>query len=220
MSDFKEHAASLTPRKIGILADSHGQPESIEIGIEFLRHQGCSTIYHLGDICDSYRPDTAERCVQHLKANRILAVKGNNDHTLVVNNEGQAGKTVPGWVLDYLRDLPFILEREGAVFAHSLPFAKELGLSSMIGVLKEQWARRFFCRFPGGILFRGHAHTPTVRWLDGSCYRSKVLSVGRPLDLNSCSPCIITCGAITRKLCMVWNVSTHTLTSMSLEPAA
>ncbi len=62
----------------------------------------------------------------------------------------------------YLQQLPLVLEYENAVFTHSLPFERELGLSCMIGPMDEVQAQRFFKRFPHKLLFRGHGHDPEI----------------------------------------------------------
>jgi predicted phosphodiesterase len=210
---------SLVPcRKVGIIADSHGQPQAIADAIDVLRQKGCGPIYHLGDVCDSFLPETSGTCVDLLLTKGVSAVKGNNDHAIVINHRGQEGTIVSGRTLEYLHDLPLILSHEGAVFTHSLPFIEELGLSSMIGVMKEEWARRFFDQFPGGILFRGHGHTPRIRWSDRGKFLSEVLEIDHPIDLAGRTPCVVTCGALTRGLCMIWDTLEKTLTSLSFNP--
>ena len=66
-------------RTIGIMADSHGDPQSIASGADYLVRRGCIEIYHLGDICDTNQPNTADRCVSVIKHHGIRAVRGNND---------------------------------------------------------------------------------------------------------------------------------------------
>lgn len=206
---------SIACRKVGIIADSHGQPRAIADAIDVLRRKGCGPIYHLGDVCDSFLPETSGSCVQLLLEKGVSAVKGNNDHAIVINHVGQEGTIVSGKTLEYLQDLPPTLEYEGATFTHSLPFIGELGLSSMIGVMKREWAERFFNRFPEGILFRGHGHTPKVRWSDNGRLLSEVLEIDHTIDLADRIPCVVTCGALTRGLCMVWDTLGRALTSIS-----
>ncbi|MCP4115078.1 MAG: hypothetical protein GY737_06640 [Desulfobacteraceae bacterium] len=82
------------PEKIGIMADSHGKPEVIQGAISFLKEKECSLLYHLGDICDSGSPGTADVCVELLKKHDVIAIKGNNDHIVVVNHRTQPGEVV------------------------------------------------------------------------------------------------------------------------------
>jgi hypothetical protein len=53
--------------KIGIMADSHGRPEAIAAGAVYLKRKGCTALFHLGDICDSTMPGTADDCVAQVK---------------------------------------------------------------------------------------------------------------------------------------------------------
>jgi len=205
-------------RNVGIIADSHGRPHTISAAIGFLRQRGCGRIYHLGDVCDSFLPETSGSCVRILEEASVSTVKGNNDHAIVINNMGQRQTPVSDRTLAYLHDLPYVVEDGEAVFTHSLPFVGELGLSSMIGVLREAWVRRFFSEFPRGILFRGHGHTPRIRWIDsnGGHLICEAIPTGQPIDLAGRIPCVVTCGALTDGLCMVWDTVEGILTCLSL----
>ena len=75
---------------IGIMADSHGQAETIAAALGALKSIDCRFIYHLGDICDSTHPETAEACLSLLRDPRVIIIKGNNDQALVANHVGQA----------------------------------------------------------------------------------------------------------------------------------
>jgi hypothetical protein len=70
--------------KIGIMADSHGDAARITVAAEYFKTCGCTLCIHLGDICDTTRPETAEDCISRLNTHRILAIRGNNDHTLLL----------------------------------------------------------------------------------------------------------------------------------------
>jgi len=203
--------------RVGVIADSHGRAQAIAEAVTILRQEGCERIYHLGDVCDSAKPEVTESCVQVLVAKGILTVKGNNDHAIVVNHRGQRGSSIPSWVIEYLNDLPLVLQYGPGIFTHSVPFVEELGLSSMIGVLEAERTGRFFCQFPEGVLFRGHGHTPTIRWSDNGVLRSEVLEANQRMDLAGRIPCAVTCGALTRELCMVWDIPGKTLTSLTLK---
>ena len=205
-------------RLVGIIADSHGRSQTIEAAINFLKGYGCCSIYHLGDICDSFLPETSGTCMRLLRENGIAAVKGNNDHAVVVNQVAQAGVVVSQKTLEYLQNLPPTVEHEGAVFTHSLPFVEELGLSCMIGVMRKEWARRFFARSPQRILFRGHGHTPEITWQHNGGIISETLSPEQQVDLTDRAPCVVTCGALIEGLCMVWDPHADTVASVRIAP--
>jgi hypothetical protein len=60
---------------IGIMADSHGQPETIAAALGVFTDMDCRLIYHLGDVCDSTHPETAEACLGPLRDPRVITIK-------------------------------------------------------------------------------------------------------------------------------------------------
>ena len=60
---------------IGIMADSHGQAETIAAALGVLKSIDCRSIYHLGDVCDSTHPETAEACLGLLRDLRVIIIK-------------------------------------------------------------------------------------------------------------------------------------------------
>ncbi|MCP4667982.1 MAG: hypothetical protein GY849_16655 [Deltaproteobacteria bacterium] len=113
-------------------------------------------------------------------------------------------ESVPKKALAFLSNLPLMAQYKNAMFTHSLPFERELGLASMIGAMGKNEAGLFFEASPQGLLFRGHSHTPEIIRLEGRRILSQTLSVGEKVGLEGRLPCVVTCGALTRGLCMVW----------------
>ncbi|MCP4667565.1 MAG: hypothetical protein GY849_14505, partial [Deltaproteobacteria bacterium] len=113
-------------RKVGIMADSHGQAETIVAAIAFLSAMDCRPMYHLGDICDSLHPETTEACLLPLRESMVTAIKGNNDHAIVANQVGMEQESVPKKALAFLSNLPLMAQYKNAMFTHSLPFEREL----------------------------------------------------------------------------------------------
>jgi predicted phosphodiesterase len=66
-------------KRIGLIADSHGNLNSIEQGIVTLREFRFHALVHLGDIFDSLENDDLFEIFQTVKHNNFLTVKGNND---------------------------------------------------------------------------------------------------------------------------------------------
>jgi len=200
------------------MADSHGKPETIAKASDFLKKMGCGTIFHLGDICDSLRPETAGPCIEIIKANHIRAIKGNNDHILALNlkNGSDTGESFE--TMNYLNALPQNIECHNAMFTHSLPFEMELGASAMIGKMGTVEAERFFSARPETLLFRGHSHLPKIIFPETpvkkiedavaknavSAARSSAISPGQKIDLKNRRSCVITCGALMDGVCMIW----------------
>lgn len=200
---------------IGVMADSHGQPETITAALEMLTDIDCRPIYHLGDVCDSTHPETAGACLGPLRDPRVIIIKGNNDQAIVANHIGQASAPVSPEILQYLRNLPLVKYHLNAIFAHSLPFVRELGLSSMIGNLGDHEAHRIFKEFPDRVIFRGHGHSPEIVWLQEEQIASRPLVAGEKLELAERIPCVVTCGALTCGFCMAWNPEENVIECLS-----
>jgi len=203
--------------RIGIIADSHGRPNAIEVALVFLRQSDCRRIYHLGDICDSSRPETADTCVRLLQDNGVRAIRGNNDHRIVIDHLAEPRAAVSEATIEYLKGLPYIIECDSVIGAHSLPYADELGAACMIGDMQENHTRRFFFESPSGILFRGHGHSPRITWQADKEIITRPLAAGEELNLSGRIPCVITCGALTRGLCMVWHRKRMSLACLSVD---
>ena len=197
------------------MADSHGQPETITAALGMLTDIDCRPIYHLGDVCDSTHPETAEACLGRLRDPRVIMIKGNNDQALVANHIGQARPPVSPENLQCLRNLPLVKYHLNAIFAHSLPFVRELGLASMIGNLGDPEAHRVFKEFPDRVIFRGHGHSPEIVWLQGQKITSRSISTGEKFELTAKIPCVVTCGALTRGLCMAWDPEENVIKCLS-----
>lgn len=195
------------------MADSHGRPGVITAALELFRKEDCSLIYHLGDICDSDHPETADLCAGILLANNVIAVKGNNDHAISGNHMGEK---VSQETIEYLSALPLVAGYEDAIFSHSLPFAEMLGLSCMIRGMGKDEAALFFKEYPGKILFRGHSHSPEIMSNENGRIIVQSLLPGESTDLYGKFPCIITCGSLAAGYCMIWNTGEKRITCWSL----
>ena len=200
---------------IGIMADSHGQPETIAAALGVFTDIDCRTIYHLGDVCDSTHPETAAACLGPLRDPRVIVIKGNNDQAIVANYFGRERPPVSLEVLQYLRNLPAVKYHLNAIFAHSLPFVREMGLSSMIGDMGDRETRRSLRKFPDRVIFRGHSHSPEIVWLRGQQIVRRSLVAGEKFELADKIPCVVTCGALTRGLCMVWSPEENVIECLS-----
>jgi predicted phosphodiesterase len=200
---------------IGIVADSHGQAEPLANGLAFLRKKGCGTLYHLGDICDSLHPETADTCVGLLLEFGVTCVKGNNDHAVVVSHEGRKSASVHADTVDYLRGLPLVIEQQSSLLAHSLPFERELGLACMVGAMNRRYALQYFRQFNDRILFRGHSHTPEVIQQDrhGGLVPEAIFP-GQTIEIKKRTAGIVTCGALDHGLCLLWSPEDGRITSL------
>lgn len=192
-------------KTIGIISDSHGNPESIEKAVLFFKKNRVEQIFHLGDICDSQISDTVDECVNIIIKNDIKAIKGNNDHAVVVNNINGHGRNITKKTLDFLQSLPFTLEYKTYLFTHSLPFVNELGLSAMIGSMNREKVEYFFNTTNYDILFRGHGHTPGIYLFKDSKAKKIELEPGSDHNLSESCCYVVTCGALASGFCLIWH---------------
>ena len=200
---------------IGIMADSHGQIETIHGALAVFDQWGCDSIYHLGDVCDSTQPGTANACIQVLQNRQVHVIKGNNDQMIVANHSDRENSAVSKGVLETLRNLDLAKHHREAMFIHSLPFIQELGLSSLIGAMGTAEIRRYCREFPDKILFRGHSHNPEIAWMEGQQVKVEPLTADARLDIAKRIPCVVTCGALMRGLCMIWDPDENYIESLS-----
>jgi len=209
LPDKKRHDSTI----IGLISDSHGDVKSLSTALIYLTEKKCRAIFHLGDICDSLQPETADACVELLKDYEVKGIKGNNDHSLVVNQDGQSDGPIKPGTLQYLKRLPLVTHSDRALLTHSLPFEKEMGLSCMIGNMDRHRALNFFQNHPDQILFRGHSHSPEITWRNrGGGIHSEKVGKDRTVMLNERIPCIVTCGALDMGYCMIWSPAENRVT--------
>jgi predicted phosphodiesterase len=201
---------------VGIMADSHGRFNTIADALSLFKEHGCEAIYHLGDICDSAHPETADHCISLLRENNVFGIKGNNDHQVVVNNEGRQNAHLASITIDYLKHLPLTIEIGDTLLAHSLPFAKERGLSSMVGVMGPREAILFFRTYPHTVMFRGHSHYPEILRQQNHTLMTQKILPGESIQLADMNPSIITCGALDQGFTMIWDSGRRTIMCQTL----
>ena len=201
---------------IGIMADSHGNPEMIATALAYFKARGCRYIVHLGDICDSVAYQRANRCVELLREWNVRCIKGNNDHAIVHNGMARHTGGIAPDTLAYLEALPLEIETTTALFVHSRPFTSLLGMAAMTGDIDQAIVDRFIMHYPGKMLFRGHGHSPRV--MDPGAQPGREVSPGahNHWELDSDRGYIVTCGALYKGLCMTWDPAANILESHRL----
>jgi predicted phosphodiesterase len=198
------------------MADSHGRAEAIAQALAFFRRRGCRRLYHLGDICDSLRQETAAACCRLLQASGVLAVLGNNDHALLTAQLQRKPRQLPAETLAYLQGLPLRRQYRGALMVHSLPFEEALGPAALIGAMELPEARRFCQAHPRGLLLRGHGHRPELICQGRGMPRCMEMAPAERLNLRRMRPCIITCGAVDRGHALLWDPAGEVIESVRL----
>ena len=190
--------------RVGIMADSHGDAAAIRSALRLFRSQGCGRVYHLGDICDSLQPHNADACVEPLQAEAVIAIRGNNDHSLLANQKGRPDPCISKRSRHFLENLPLKASFGDADLVHSLPPTEELGLASRMDPMQSAPVAEIFKLLRRPILFRGHSHNPELMWCRNDQLMTRTLRPAERVDLTRWIPCIITCGALTDGHCMIW----------------
>jgi len=207
LSPMEKILKASEPKRIGIIADSHGNREATAAAILLLRERGAGLLVHLGDFCDSVRHDRAAAMIDLLIQNTVLAVKGNND--FLVENMLADDRRPPdaeGFkVLEYLRDVPVIRVRGDIRFAHSLPFDTLRAFYEPIDTGNTRRAEELFAEADFRILFCGHSHLPILfRKSDGRVTRETV-PAERPIALRDSERYILVAGAAADGECALYD---------------
>jgi len=163
-------------KKIGLLADSHGNLKSISTGIERLTEFRVHALIHLGDIFDSMQNDDLHGIFEMLIRNNILTVKGNNDfqvENLLANGHpfGMSPEKKDK-ILSFLKSMPMRLVDENICYAHSLPFNSIRSFYEPVDTGSTDRAGQIFEKTPYKIIFCGHSHSSVMfQWSAGRVTR-------------------------------------------------
>lgn len=197
-------------KRIGIIADSHGNLEATAEAIRLLKGRGAGILVHLGDFCDSVRHDRAAAMIDLLIQNDVLAVKGNND--FLVENMLADARRLPDAegvkVLAFLRDAPVVRTRGDIRFAHSLPFDTLRAFYEPIDTGNTRRAEELFDEADFRILFCGHSHLPILfRKSEGRVTREPV-PAEQPMTLERTGRYIFVVGAAADGECALFDPAT------------
>ena len=198
--------------RIGIMADSHGDATGITAAADYFRACGCTVSVHLGDICDTNRPQTAEACLNRLKTHHILGIRGNNDHTLLLNRSAQIRPAT----MAILREMPLTRQIGSALLTHSLPFASTMGPRCMSEDMRPAHIRHFFRVFRDMQLFRGHSHQPEIIQPGKTALRREKIVPDRRYPLPCGQAAVVTCGALSEGHGMIWDRRQETIELIAL----
>lgn len=202
---------SALDRPVGLIADSHGRIDLMELAVEALDRLGAQTIVHLGDICDSLAPLTLEKALPLIEGRGLLCVLGNNEYAVVAKTRELDGRNLPGAVVAFLESLPYTIAMGDVTFCHAAPYPWPASL---------RWPHPGI--LPGGsgpepfrILFRGHSHTPSVVEIrDGAC--REIYDGSGAASLDRGSRYVVTVGALEQGLFALYDPKDQTVRFMRL----
>jgi predicted phosphodiesterase len=196
----------------GIMADSHGSHESIEAAVSVFSRQGCRTMFHLGDICDSQVPAASGDCIDLLVRHGVQAILGNNDHAIVRSSPDGIRRDT----MEYLAALPMEREFQSGLLVHNRPGSTVLGASCLVGDLGLSDLHRFDRDYAAAVLFRGHAHRPSIESVNASAAGIPPIRPGKEYRLDPRWKWVVTCGALENGYCLTWYPAEMVLTIFQL----
>ena len=209
------------PKRIGLLADSHDHFESLDTAIQLLNKRGADVLIHLGDICDSLRPDLLEDSIRLLQEHNIMAVKGNNDFILEnrLENQPYEDQVRTERSVSFLKHLPMTITWGDICFAHSLPFDYLGAFYEPIDMGSPQKARELFKITSHRILFCGHSHQSVLFcWNEGDATREMIpLDCSIPFDPDE--RYIIVTGSVFEEECALFDTEKWSLERISIPSA-
>ena len=195
------------PKRIGIIADSHGNLEATAAAISILKGRSAGILIHLGDFCDSVRHGSAPAMIDLLIQNGVLAVKGNNDFLVenMLAHDRRPADAEGLKALAYLRDVPGVRVRGDIRFAHSLPFETLRAFYEPIDRGNMQRAKELFNEADFRILFCGHSHLPVLFRKAGGHVTREAVPAGCPLELERTARYIFVAGAASDGECALYH---------------
>ena len=195
------------PKRIGIIADSHGNREATAEAIRLLKGRGVDLLVHLGDFCDSIDHGRAEGMIDLLLEHGVFTVKGNNDFLVerMLADERRPATAKEMKLLVFLRDVPVVRALGDIRFAHSLPFDTLRAFYEPIDRGDTLRAEALFNEADFRILFCGHSHLPILfRKENGRVTREPVLP-GLPGPLRPTGRYIFIAGAAADGECALYD---------------
>ena len=182
--------------KIAVISDIHSNLHALKAALTAIEERGADAIYCLGDVV-GYGADAAA-CVDLVRERCAGSVRGNHDEAValergldVIPRDAREAaihnrRQLSSDQIEYLSDLPLMLEADGLTFVHASPQAPQAWqrLSSFM-LVKEQ-----FSHFETDICFVGHTHIAGVvadrvgvlSVRPGHRYLVNAGSVGQPRD--------------------------------------
>ncbi|MCG2742279.1 MAG: metallophosphoesterase family protein [Syntrophaceae bacterium] len=194
-------------KRIGIIADSHGNREATAKTIRLLKGRGVDLLVHLGDFCDSVRHDRTAAMIDLLRENDVLAVKGNNDFLVekMLADERRPAAAEGEKMLSFLRNVPVIRALGDIRLAHSLPFDTLRAFYEPIDRGNTLRAEEIFNEAGFRILFCGHSHLPILFRKENGCVTREPVPPGLPVILQRTGRYIFIAGAATDGECALYD---------------
>ena len=194
-------------KRIGIIADSHGNREATAEVIRLLKGRGVDLLVHLGDFCDSVRHDRAAAMIDLLLEHGVLVVKGNNDFFFekMLAADRRTAAAEEEKMLSFLRNVPVVRALGEIRLAHSLPFDTLRAFYEPIDLGNTLRAEELFNEADFRILFCGHSHLPILFRKENGCVTREPVPPGLPVILQRTGRYIFIAGAAADGECALYD---------------
>jgi predicted phosphodiesterase len=196
-------------KKIGLLADSHGNLESIKKGIIRLNEFNAQTLIHLGDIFDSLENDNLYEIFKIIIQNNFLSVKGNNDFQVEnLLNNGHTFDISPiekNKIISFLKKMPMLLTDESICFAHSLPFNSIRSFYEPVDTGTIDRAKQLFNETAYQVIFCGHSHSSILFRLRAGHVTRELIHPNKMFYFNACERYIVIVGSSDNGECGIFD---------------
>lgn len=192
---------------IGILADSHSCNDLLRTALDRLGALGVTRIIHLGDICDSLKPEALPEARTLLQAHGVVCVLGNNEYAILNDNHRTLDAATRAW----LRELPYTHTMDAFCFTHSAPFpwpaATRRPLAEFLAGLHA---------LPYRIVFRGHSHTSSVFEVYPHGARQIYEGMSEGIVLERSKTYVVTVGAVENRVCACFDTAGSAISFLAL----
>jgi predicted phosphodiesterase len=198
----------MQPQSIGIIADSHSQNARIRNAIDALRSMGAECIVHLGDICDSLKPETLPEALAILTGQGVMGVLGNNEYSLLTD---EYNGSLDVETRAYIQHLPYTITIQDWCFTHSVPFPWPAATRRPLAEFLP-----FMHTLPYRIVFRGHSHTPAIVEISPEGSREIELAAPETMVLDPAKSYVITVGALENAAYTLFDASKYRIRFLTL----
>ncbi len=207
-------------KRIGLIADSHGNLKSIETGIATLKEFRFHALVHLGDIFDSLENDNLYKIYQTITRHNFLTVKGNNDfqvESLLSNGHSfDISRIKKDEIISYLKHMPMRLVDGTTCFTHSLPYNSIRSFYEPVDTGTTDRAKQIFAETAYSVIFCGHSHSSVLfRYRKGQVTREPI-HPDEVIEFKTSERYIVIVGSSDSGECGMWDKDQMTYQRISI----
>ena len=207
-------------KKIGLIADSHGNLKSIETGIAALKEFRFHALVHLGDIFDSLENDDLYKIYQTITYHNFLTVKGNNDFQVEKRLHNGHSFDIScinkDEIISFLKHMPMRLVDETICFTHSLPYNSIRSFYEPVDTGTTDRAIEIFAETTYTVIFCGHSHSSVLfRYRKGQVTREPI-HPDEVIEFKASERYIVIVGSSDSGECGIWDKDMMTYQRISI----